>query len=102
MKRYLYCIARGRNSQWEAVCLDFDIAVQGRSFEEVNRLLGEVIVDYVKEAVEQPDDVRDALLSRRAPFRTRAMWRWRLALAALSARSHTAESTYGFPVPCPA
>lgn len=102
MKRYVYGIARGRNHEWEAVSLDFDIAVQGRSFDEVNRLLTEAVVNYIQEAQEQPDEVRDALLRRRAPFRIRALWRWRLALAALSGRGQTAESTYGFPVPCPA
>ena len=103
MSRYLYCIAHGREHEWEAFCLDFDLAVQGRSFQEVSSLLTQAVENYMQEVAQQPDEsVRRALINRRAPLHVRAMWRWRLALAALSGRSHTGESTYGFPVSCPA
>jgi hypothetical protein len=29
--RELNCIAHGRPGSWEAICLDFDLAVQGRA-----------------------------------------------------------------------
>jgi len=36
--RYLSAFARGRDESWEAFCLDFDLAVQGNSLEEVRGL----------------------------------------------------------------
>ena len=35
MRKLLRCYAERHHGQWEAFCLDFDIAVQGSSFEEV-------------------------------------------------------------------
>lgn len=102
MKHVLNCVARGRDQEWEALCLDLDVAVQGRSFDEVCDLLTQAIVNYVEEALDQPPEVRDALLSRRAPLSTRLWWKWRLALAARKGRGHTDESATGFSVPCPA
>jgi predicted RNase H-like HicB family nuclease len=102
MQRRLYCIARGRDRKWEAFCPDFDLAVQGQSYDDVRSLLHEAIQNYVHEAIEQPEPARTALLNRRSPFRTRLMWLWRLALAALGSKRQTGESTYGFPVQCPA
>lgn len=70
MERRLYCIASGRDHQWEAFCLDFDLAVQGQSYEEVRHSLHRAILHYVHEAIEQPEPARTALLKRRAPIRT--------------------------------
>ena len=39
MRRYLYGIAHGREGMWEAFSLVLDLAVQGRSFEEVSERL---------------------------------------------------------------
>ena len=85
----------------EAFSLDFDIAVQGRSFEEVSELLAEAIQAYVESAMEEPEPIRQALLERSAPFRTRLMWAFRVALWALLRKKRTEESTFGFPVSCP-
>lgn len=63
----LLCFARGRPGEWEAICLDYDIAVQGTSFEEVERLLGMSIDDYVESARKEAPAVRDKLLRRSAP-----------------------------------
>lgn len=47
-QRVLYCCASGREGAWQAICVDLDIAVQGRSFEEVSRLLEEAIGLYLQ------------------------------------------------------
>ena len=67
-RRVLRCIAEGRQGQWEAVCLDFDLAVQGDSFDEVYHQLNDMIVSYVQEVCEYEEKDRTRLLSRRAPF----------------------------------
>ena len=67
MANKLTCFARGRPGKSEAICLDYDIAVQGRTFEEVEQLLGMSIDDYVESARQEPPDVRDRILRRAVP-----------------------------------
>jgi predicted RNase H-like HicB family nuclease len=66
--RTLHCYAEGRDGDWEAVCLDLDIAVQGRSFEEVFGSLQEAISLYLKTVADLPADQQPALLRRPVPF----------------------------------
>ncbi len=70
-QKIFYCYASGREGSWEAICLDLDIAVQGRTFEEVSALLQEAIALYLQTVSELPDDERAAFLSRPVPFLTR-------------------------------
>lgn len=74
MKKLLYCAARGHEGHWEAICLDLDIAVEGKSFKDVQARLNKAIRLYVESALKKPDDVRDRLLNRRAPFLVRMKW----------------------------
>jgi predicted RNase H-like HicB family nuclease len=69
--RTLHCYAEGRDGDWEAVCLDLDIAVQGRSFEQVLGSLQEAISLYLKAVADLPEAQRPALLSRPVPFMVR-------------------------------
>jgi predicted RNase H-like HicB family nuclease len=66
--RTLHCYAEGRDGDWEAICLDLDIAVQGRSFEEVFGSLQEAISLYLGSVANLPADQRPGLLRRPAPF----------------------------------
>lgn len=101
-KLNVYCVARGRDSEWEAFCLDFDLAVQGRSYDEVVARLKTAIVDYVHSAAAEPEPVRNKLLTRCAPWATTLSWKWRVAFWAFCHRNEAEESTFGFPVPYPA
>lgn len=42
------CIARGVDTQWEAMCMTFDLAVQGSSFDEVKADLDLAIRMYLE------------------------------------------------------
>lgn len=103
MKIAFQCIAHGRDGQWEALCLDLDLSVQGNTFPEVMASLKQAITAYVHDAIEleRPD-----LLARRAPWHVRTIWTLRLLWATI--RGHrfdkhdSREVTIGFPVPCPA
>src|SRR5262245_21087271 len=101
MRRSFYCIVHGRGNEWEGLCLDLDLAVQGRSLTEVKDLLGEAISTYVQDAAHEVEPARSALLNRRAPFRVRAYWAARMAMAALRARQRDDDTPVGYPVPCP-
>jgi hypothetical protein len=72
------CIATGDYHEWEAFCLDFDLAVRGRSFEEVKGDLSHAIHVYIDKTLDEPQPVRSQLLSREAPFSVRLTWAWRL------------------------
>lgn len=68
---------------WVAICLDFDLAAQGETFEDARARLDAMIDDYVIDAWEGEDrPYADALLHRRAPLRYWVKfwwftaWRW--------------------------
>ncbi len=68
MRRVLHCYAEGRENQWEALCLEFDIAVQGDSFEEVHSKMEQAIGYYLDDVAELPQEEQRAFLRRSAPF----------------------------------
>ena len=64
----LRCYAEGSEGHWEAICLDFDLAVQGKSFDDVYHELREMIDSYIDTVSEYPEADRRRLLSRKAPL----------------------------------
>lgn len=83
--------------------MDFDIAVEGSSLDDVRAVLAAAIRSYVEDAVAERQPTTERLLQRRTPF-----WvRWRLAAAyalygARERRSHGGDLKAGFDLPCPA
>lgn len=71
MHRSYMCVAKGRENDWEAICLDLDIAVQGESFDEVRATLLSALRTYIQDAEAEAPHVRDQLLNRRAPWHVR-------------------------------
>jgi predicted RNase H-like HicB family nuclease len=69
--RTLHCYAEGRDGEWEAICLDLDIAVQGRSFEEVVTSLREAVSLYLETLADLEPKQRQSLLRRTAPLTVR-------------------------------
>lgn len=102
MARSLTCFAHGRDGEWEAICVDLDIAVQGQSLEDVRDLLSRAIRDYVDSARREEPAVRDALLSRRAPLWVRIRRHCSFLLAMIRHKTRDDESAAGFTIPCPA
>jgi predicted RNase H-like HicB family nuclease len=106
----LFAIARGREGHWEAICFDFDIAVQGHTFNDVERLLAEAVETYIEDALKEDEATRKQLLTRRAPLSVRLYWLSGLVLAALSGRAErgwdskrngsSTSATVPFAVPC--
>jgi len=96
--KFLLCVAHRHGMEWEAICLDLDIAVQGRSFEEVQNGLNEAVSSYIEDALKEPEPTRSQLLSRRAPLFVRIAWLWRFIIPAIFDRKDDRGSTVGFPV----
>jgi predicted RNase H-like HicB family nuclease len=69
--RILHCYAEGQGGDWEAICLDLDIAVQGSSFEEVFAALQQAISLYLESVADLPPQERRSLLHRPAPLPVR-------------------------------
>ncbi len=106
MRRVLHCYAEGRENQWEALCLEFDIAVQGDSFEEVRGKMEQAIGYYLDDVAELPHEEQSAFLRRSAPFSLWAKFIFFLALSFMfccdaEQRRDKKERT-DFTLPCPA
>jgi hypothetical protein len=104
MRDPLECIAHGSGRDWQAICLDLDIAVQADSLQNVTRILQEAITSYVEDAMAQDEPTKTALLNRSAPFSVRASWAFRLFMATLFRHRRdqiNRDTTVGFPVECP-
>ena len=91
--RKLTCYAWGKPGDWEALCVDYDLAAQGDSFEEVRSELADAVETYLDYVSELPENEQRAFLSRKAPLNLRL----RLALASniswmLSAAKLTSDS----------
>ncbi len=76
MKDSATCYAWGDADSWEAICVDFDLAAQGDSFEEVRSELSDAIDTLLSYAAELPKSERRRLLDRKAPLGLR----WKLAI----------------------
>jgi hypothetical protein len=100
----LVCFAKGRPGEWEAICLTFDIAVQGSSEEEVQRSLREAIALFVQSARDERDPkLRYRLLHRCAPLRVWLRYVSSFFLhVVFSRRRSDGYSEDGFVMPCPA
>jgi hypothetical protein len=100
MSREPLCVARGGGERWEALCLDLDLAVQGRSFDEVRALLEEAVNTYMEDARAEAEPARARLLARRVPLHVRLLWAWRFFKAALYGRTPGGDSAVWLPVVC--
>jgi hypothetical protein len=99
--RTLLCFARGHEGSWEGLCVDYDIAVQGASFGQVQADLAAAIADYVEAAMGEDQATSAKLLARRAPLRVRLMWTARILWTAWR-RDADRDTSASFPVACPA
>jgi hypothetical protein len=65
----LRCYAENLGHQWQAFCLDLNLAAQGDTFPDVRRKLDAMICEYVTDAVVGQDkEHAEQLLTRRAPL----------------------------------
>lgn len=96
----LLCFAHGQGDEWEAICLDLDLAVQGRSYEEVYEGLNRAVGTYIQDALKEKPDVTRKLLRRKAPWHVRAGYIGSFVLSTLLSRD--TEQRHGYTLPCAA
>ena len=87
MKKALTCYAWGHPGSWEALCIDFDLSVQGNSLEEVRAEMDDAIDTYLSYVGELPESERARLLNRKAPLGLRT----KLAVLCRLSRSAPAD-----------
>ncbi len=78
------CFARWHADRWEAVCLDFDLAVQGDSFDDVYHSLNKAVDEYSRYVATIEDGAeREAFMNRRVPLALRLKFTLSLLVASL-------------------
>ena len=68
MKITATCFAWRSEAEWEALCVDFDLAAHGKSLEEVRREMQDAIDSYISYVSELPEPERTRLLKRKTPL----------------------------------
>ena len=96
----LRCYAEGRDGDWEAICLDLDIAVQGTSLDAAKAALNAAIETYVEDARAETEPGRSALLNRRAPLHARIAWLWPFVVGTLFDGTRSGNSTIRYQIAC--
>ena len=71
--------------QWQAHCIDLDLAAQGDSMEDAQRKIAAMAVSYLVDALGPDIEHADVLLLRRAPLRYVLKYHW---LTFLQRRAH--------------
>lgn len=71
----LRCYAERIGDQWQALCIDLNVAAQADTFEEVRQKLDQMVYSYVYDALLGEDRVHaEDLLSRKSPLRFRVKY----------------------------
>ena len=103
--RKFRCYVHGKGSEWEAICTDLDISVQGDSFEDAKSLLNEALVGFseVLEGDSETDQKR--FLERKSPLWLRSLYYWRLVIFSLcnkqsSQKEYTREDVFFSSLSC--
>lgn len=72
MQNTVTCYAWGRAGDWEAICVDYDLAARGDSLAEVRRELDDAIETFLPRVAELPKAEQSRLLNRKSPLALRA------------------------------
>ena len=78
--RKFRCYVHGKGSEWEAICTDLDISVQGDSFEDAKSLLNEALVGFFEVLERDSEADQRRFLKRKSPLWLRSLYYWRLVL----------------------
>lgn len=102
-RKRLVCYAHGRGDTWEAICVDLDLAVHGRSLIDVQQRLDHAVSTYIEDARKETPATASLLLNRRAPFAVRARYNLSfLVHSLLRRRGSDGDYKANFELPCPA
>ena len=66
--RKVTCYAWGKPGDWEAICVDLDIAAQGASFEQARSELADAVETFLDYIADLPEIEQAVMLRRKAPW----------------------------------
>jgi hypothetical protein len=95
----LLCYAEGVGDAWEGICLDFDLAVQGTSSQDVIAKLDAAIRDYLEYVHTLPEAEQKRFLSRRVPWYVGLNVALKMLFVSLCHRRDT-KGRHSYSVPC--
>ena len=75
--------AWGRGADWQAICTDLDLAVQGTSLPEIQEEIGNAIDTYLEYLSELPKEERDRLFKQKSPLSLRMSLRLKCWISGL-------------------
>jgi predicted RNase H-like HicB family nuclease len=101
-RRRLLCYAKGTDGDWEAICVDLDIAVDGHSLEDVKARLYDAVKLYAESAIAEGGEAARDLLNRKAPIWVRLQLVASFLAHLLSGRRDDDGYQAGFDMSCPA
>lgn len=97
----LFCIAEGCNENgWQAICLNLDIAVEGRTLADTQARLDAAVASYIEEAMKLPEADRRRLLSRQVPFSLKLEYAFKLFWHSLRSKRRDGGMQASFEIPC--
>lgn len=96
------CYAEGHDGQWEAFCLDLDLAVQGESLIEVQDSLNDAMCGYLEYVSTLPARDRKRLMNRKAPLSLRLRFLALVIRSFFSKPDNDTPNIAGFNMPCKA
>src|ERR1019366_5282937 len=99
-RRFL-CYYEGQGDEWEAISVDYDIAVCGHSLDEAKCLLRSAILSYLEDVEQEDARARRRLLSRRMPWTQRLLWKLRIFMQQLRLKKRSPIDGR-FDLTCPA
>ena len=95
------CYVFGHGNRWEGLCVDLDLAVMGRTLDEVRNRLDRSIATYIEDALAEGGATAVRLLRRKAPLRVRLGLLARMAHDAVrNGRDGDDRFSGSFGVPC--
>ena len=102
-RKTFLCYVSGGGDCWEAICVDFDISVQGTSIDDVQRRLFDAVHCFVDAARQETPEQAARLLARQAPWSVRASLKANVIWQALRGRrAIDVGQPLTFQLPCPA
>ncbi len=94
------CYAETHENQWQAICIDLNLAAQGDSFEDAREKLTEQILDYLEDALVGEDkEFAGHLLNRPAPLEYRLKYHWHHARKHINHGMHKALRAFELSLP---
>ena len=96
-----FCVAHGCDEHgWQAICLNLDIAAEGRTLADVRMRLNAAVASYVEEAMKLPQRDRRRLLNRQVPLSLKLAYGVRLFWHSLRSKRRDGALQESFEIPC--